>query len=405
MGFYFPYICYHSSSFNFHGVTPQLSSFLDSRDPFLLFLKQDMWDRVNQRVCRHSTISLSQRTIQRRILSCFGSLVALVAQPSLALPLKGPFGFKREEYNGSLPNLFLRPHSWTKVSSIILVDLPVSTGFAYSTTRSGTQRSDSTLVYQIHQFLRKFTLAAIPILELLFQQLFKKSLEEMKKGLAMDKSSGNAVTIRREDNYRIPFTHGMALISDELYESLKKNCEGEYINVDTRNTLCSRDMKSFNEAISGISEYCTLQPLCEYLDTETSQRRSLIKKYPGSKLSDTHLNLPPLTCHTYAYFLCGYWANDDNVLSALHIRKGSIGKWRRCTFDIPHKENIPDSIGYHVNLSRKGYRSLIYSGDHDMKITFLATQAWIRDLNYSIVDDWRPWYTNGQVAGYSPYFN
>jgi hypothetical protein len=40
------------------------------------------------------------------------------------------------------------------------------------------------------------------------------------------------------------------------------------------------------------------------------------------------------------------------------------------------------------------------SGDHDMLIPFLATQAWIRSLNYSIVDDWRQWYYNDQIAGY-----
>ncbi|RHN72229.1 putative peptidase S10, serine carboxypeptidase, alpha/Beta hydrolase [Medicago truncatula] len=56
---------------------------------------------------------------------------------------------------------------------------------------------------------------------------------------------------------------------------------------------------------------------------------------------------------------------------------------------------------YHVNLSDKGYRSLIYSGDHDISIPFLDTQAWIRALNYSIVDDWRQWHTDDQVAGYS----
>jgi len=29
---------------------------------------------------------------------------------------------------------------------------------------------------------------------------------------------GSPLTTRREYNYRIPFCHGMALISDELYE-------------------------------------------------------------------------------------------------------------------------------------------------------------------------------------------
>nr|XP_025618161.1 serine carboxypeptidase-like 13 isoform X3 [Arachis hypogaea] len=39
-------------------------------------------------------------------------------------------------------------------------------------------------------------------------------------------------------------------------------------------------------------------------------------------------------------------------------------------------------------------------GDHDMLIPYLATEAWIRSLNCYIIDDWRPWHTNGQVAGY-----
>jgi len=36
-----------------------------------------------------------------------------------------------------------------------------------------------------------------------------------------------------------------------------------------------------------------------------------------------------------------------------------------------------------------------------MLVPFLATQAWIRSLNYSIVNDWRQWYSNSQVAGYA----
>ncbi|KAK2402135.1 serine carboxypeptidase [Trifolium repens] len=106
----------------------------------------------------------------------------------------------------------------------------------------------------------------------------------------------------------------MRLISDELYESLQKTCNGDYVNVETRNVLCSRDMSSFSE--------------------------------------------------------------------------GSIGKWHRCTYNILNKADIHNTYDYHVNLSIKGIRSLIYSGDHDLSVPFLSTQAWIRSLNYSIVDDW-----------------
>ncbi|KAL1288928.1 hypothetical protein AAHE18_20G019900 [Arachis hypogaea] len=278
----------------------------------------------------------------------------------------GPLTFKNEEYNGSLPNLYLKPHSWTKVSNIIFVDLPVLTGFSYARTDSAAQRSDCLLVNQTHQFLRKWLIehpkflsheiyiggdsySGIPI-PAVVQEISQGNEEGVQPWINLQGYLlGNPVTTRTEKNYKIPFAHGMALISDELYNSLQKNCKGDYINIDTENVLCSRDIVSFNKS--------------------------------------------------YAYFLCTYWANDDSVHNALHIRKGSIGEWHRCTWNIPHKLEIYNSFEYHVNLSQKGYRSLIYSGDHDITVPFLSTQAWIRSLNYSIVEDWRQWQTNGQVAG------
>lgn len=40
-----------------------------------------------------------------------------------------------------------------------------------------------------------------------------------------------------------------------------------------------------------------------------------------------------------------------------------------------------------------------YSGDHDMLIPYVGTITWIRYLNLTTVDGWRPWYVDGQVAG------
>ncbi|CAN1135628.1 Serine carboxypeptidase-like 17 [Linum perenne] len=37
-----------------------------------------------------------------------------------------------------------------------------------------------------------------------------------------------------------------------------------------------------------------------------------------------------------------------------------------------------------------------------MMITYLGTQAWIRALNFSIIDDdWRSWHLHNQVSGYT----
>ncbi|KAJ8641318.1 hypothetical protein MRB53_018012 [Persea americana] len=42
-----------------------------------------------------------------------------------------------------------------------------------------------------------------------------------------------------------------------------------------------------------------------------------------------------------------------------------------------------------------------FSGDHDLKVPFVGTKAWIGSLNFSIVDEWRSWLVDGQVAGYT----
>ncbi|KAK7303059.1 hypothetical protein RJT34_13958 [Clitoria ternatea] len=255
----------------------------------------------------------------------------------LALEI-GPLIFKREEYNGGLPNLILRPHSWTKVSSIIFVDLPVSTGFTYARTDAAAQRSDWTLVHHAHEFLRKWLIdhpkflqnelyiggdsySGIPI-PVIVQEISQENEKGIQPWINLQGYIlGNAITTRREKGYSIPFAHGMALISDELYESLRKNCKGEYLNVDPENVLCSRDIDSYSKATSRISFAHILERTCNSGDIKTSLRRSTIQRHHTKKFLNTNLKLPPLTCRTYANFQCGLWANDDNVRSALHIHK------------------------------------------------------------------------------------
>ncbi|KAL1226413.1 Serine carboxypeptidase-like 20 [Cardamine amara subsp. amara] len=58
-------------------------------------------------------------------------------------------------------------------------------------------------------------------------------------------------------------------------------------------------------------------------------------------------------------------------------------------------------IKFHRDLILSGYRALIYSGDHDMCVPFTGSEAWIKSLGYKVIDEWRPWISNNQVAGYT----
>ncbi|KAF7142059.1 hypothetical protein RHSIM_Rhsim06G0063200 [Rhododendron simsii] len=335
----------------------------------------------------------------------------------------GPLNFKAVQDSGSLPTVVTNPNSWTKGASMIFVDLPVGTGFSYPRTSAAAHSTDLQTCAQAYEFMRKWLIDHPEFISNLFYlagdsysgitvptvaHLISDGNEVGNKPFINLKGYvlGNPVTFLLGDgNYAIPFAHGMGLISDELYESLQRNCEGEYMNVDPSNVECSNDVEAYSQCISGIQTAQILEPLCGFASPKPhqffSERRSLDD-------DNTELLLPeqsPCASNRVDGYRLSYrWLDDDGVREALGVRKvelflteGSIGPWIRCNFSLPYISTITDSYQYHVKLSTKGYSS----GDHDLIVPFLGTQAWIKSLNYSIVDDWRSWTVEGQVAGYT----
>ncbi|XP_050943818.1 serine carboxypeptidase-like 13 isoform X2 [Cucumis melo] len=329
----------------------------------------------------------------------------------------GPINFKIEEYNGSLPQIILNPYSWTKKASILFVDLPVGTGFSYGTTPRSLKKGDFSQVHHSIQFFKKWLIRHPEFLSnpfyvggdsysgILIPVIAQKILEENEHAPYINLQGyilGNPVTIRTTyRNFAIPFAHRMTLISDELFESLVSSCKGEYVNIDPSNVDCLRHYNTYQQCISKVQKANILLPKCSFHSPKRQEdaifeRRSL---YNTPKvLLDPEPSIPSIDCPTYKFLLSSYWMNDDQVRKALH---GSVGEWTRCSDKQDYNYDIENVFPYHVNLSSKGYRSLIYSGDHDMVVPHLDTQAWIKSLNYSIVEDWRPWFIANQVAGYT----
>eukprot|EP00268_Persea_americana_P042677 TRINITY_DN4274_c0_g1_i3.p1 TRINITY_DN4274_c0_g1~~TRINITY_DN4274_c0_g1_i3.p1 ORF type:complete len:459 (+),score=55.63 TRINITY_DN4274_c0_g1_i3:260-1636(+) len=313
----------------------------------------------------------------------------------------GPLNIEYKEYNGILPTLVVNPHSWTKISSIIFVDSPVFTGFSYSEDPKDDKGGDIKSSKAVYEFLRKWLdshpqFVSNPLyiggdsysgltLPIVVQEIAngKEAGHEPilnLKGYLL----GNPWTDNKIDkNAVVPYLHGMGIISDELYESAKKNCDNDYYS-NAGHSLCSKDLEKINEFLSEIDKAAILEPNCPFAapkPMETGEHRRSLEEY--------------------SYLLCYYFANNDSARKALHIRKGTVGEWVRCNFGLPYIREITSSIKYHLNLTTKGYRALVYSGDHDSSVPFLGTQAWIRSLNFSIIDEWRSWWVDGQVAGYT----
>ncbi|KAG1341811.1 serine carboxypeptidase-like 18 [Cocos nucifera] len=331
----------------------------------------------------------------------------------------GPLKFDVAGYTEGLPSLVYHPYSWTKVCSIIFLDSPVGTGFSYSSVEKSYETGDTKAARQVHTFLKKWLIDHPEFLSNLLyiggdsysgiivpvvaQEIAKgdqdgDELPYNLKGYLV----GNPSTDEKFDNGAfVPYAHGMGLISDELYESTKKSCGGEYAS--PRNEQCANHLQSINECIEGINTAHILEPLCPF----ASPKPSMVAAYSRRLLKEDVKEFPllksdlALECRTSGYLLSYCWADNDTVREALNIHEGTVQHWQRCNYGLPYAHDIPSSLKFHLNLTSRGYRALVYSGDHDMAVPFVGTQAWIRSLNFSIVDDWRPWSADGQVAGFT----
>ncbi|CAN0889401.1 Serine carboxypeptidase-like 17 [Linum grandiflorum] len=330
----------------------------------------------------------------------------------------GPLQFEKMLYNGSLPSLILRESTWIKVANVLFLDLPPGSGFSYTTNPSAARVSDTLQVSQAEEFLRKWLMehgeftsnplyisgssySGVTIPAIVQQLSIGNEMSTLPILNLKGYTLGNpASEVQLFENARIPFAHGMSLISDELYRSLEESCGGEYHTISATNLECLNYMESFHKCLSGINIDNVLEPDCNSpTEREVDATRRQLQVEDEFKLSVT---IDFCSWTENSYILCKYWADDERVRNALHIREGTVGGWIRCNRELDYDYNFHNSsFNYHVYLSTKGYRSLIYSGDHDYTVPPLATQAWIRALNYSILEDWRSWHVKDQVGGYT----
>ncbi|PUZ39862.1 hypothetical protein GQ55_9G377400 [Panicum hallii var. hallii] len=337
----------------------------------------------------------------------------------------GPLRFDLHSYIDGVPRLVHKKDSWTKVSNVIFLDSPVGTGFSYSDTEQGYQSSDTKAVKQILIFLKKW-FDEHP--EFLSNPLYiagdsysGKIVPTVTSEIAIGKQVGsepnynlkgylvgNPVTDPFFDKpSKIPFSHGMGLISDEMYEAYMKRCNA---GDNSRQSIeCTNSIHAIDECIKDICSNHVLEPLCT--DDSIHHHKLKPKLNLGAREmlqrqeynADTEIRLSEISsqCRAEGYIMSGTWANNDKVREALGIRKGTVPLWSRCDLDIPYTFDIPSTVKYHLDVTTRGYRSLVYSGDHDLVVPFIGTQAWIKSLNFSVVDEWRPWFVDGQVAGFT----
>ncbi|OEL21349.1 Serine carboxypeptidase-like 18 [Dichanthelium oligosanthes] len=289
------------------------------------------------------------------------------------------------------PRLVYFEDSWTKVSNVIFLDAPVGTGFSYSREEAGLNVSLTGSGRQNHIFLRKW-LAEHP--EFASNPLYiggdsysgytvpvtaldiATHNEDPKLNL-VGYLVGNAATDDRYDTGgKVPFMHGMGLISDELYDAAKTGCGGDFYKTpDPTNARCASVMMAINMVTFAVNPVHILEPFCGAA-VRTPGVRSIFQGYGGGGgrrsmlvqddvghpdfFSKKRLNLP-VECRDNGYRLSYIWADDPEVRAALGIHEGSIGSWSRCTTLWHYSHDVTTVIPHHINLTKAGYRALVYN--------------------------------------------
>ncbi|CAI9285013.1 unnamed protein product [Lactuca saligna] len=344
----------------------------------------------------------------------------------------GPFMIDYANSTLEKPMLQINPHSWTKVANIIFLDQPAGSGFSYAKTPEAYITNDTLSTMQVYHFLRKWLLEHPKFLNnplyfgsdsyggivvpMIVQEIYNGN--EVGEGLHINIKGyvlGNPSTDASVDyNSKIPFAHRMGFLSDAIYKSTKENCHGEYLNVHPNNSLCKHYLQVVEKCLERIRKAHILEPFCDTLNTLKSDLFSRGLR----SLDKTSMDIWSLSqlqiqgCREDNYLYSYTWANRKDVREALNIHEEYEEiEWVRCneTLRSPndHKKvlsythTVPSTVAYHRHLADRNCRALVYSGDHDMVVPYLGTLKWIESLNLLVVDDWRPWFVDEQVAGYT----
>ncbi|KAI3723687.1 hypothetical protein L2E82_35443 [Cichorium intybus] len=314
----------------------------------------------------------------------------------------GPLNFDLNKGQDNI-TLILNPTAWTQMANIIFVDIPAGTGFSYAETKEGWVSSDNILANQAIEFIKKFLndhpmflknplyLAGISYIGIVVPKITLELYEGNERG---DQPTLNIqgyilmspLTDKFKDfNSRLEYAHRMALISDDIYKSALKNCYGNYVDIDTTNSLCANSLHEYEQCTCRINIDNILEPFCDEND-------------------------PVSDCQSDFNKMVDVWANNEEVRQALKIRQGKVGRFELLNNTLHYHQGKNDtfcysydifsSFPYHKKLSSKNCQSLIMSGDHDMTFPYVGVEQWIASLNLDVEIPWKPFYIDGQVGGY-----
>lgn len=342
--------------------------------------------------------------------------------------------------------LRLNPYSWNKNANVLFLESPSSVGFSYSKAIINFYSDDITAKQNhnaLRAFMKKFPQYSNNSLYMSGEsyagvylptlgQLVDKDRSLNLKGIAIGNGFLDAAKLK-DSLIFFSYHHGFA--GETSWNNLKQHCCNGRVpsresctfrgsTVGLRCRYAQLEVTSFQG--SGINPY-NVYDKCYNGEKEsnwtTNNRRSLIDRgltmlafnenHTISDLKPFHvfdtIELektakvklgPPCTddhlIHSYL--------NNPSVREAIHIPH-KVGDWESCSLmayvmQYPTKDGGLAPQIKSLMASKRNLTLMIYNGDVDSVCNFLGDEWFVDDLKAELIEDYKPWKVDGQVAGF-----
>ncbi|EPS67928.1 hypothetical protein M569_06845, partial [Genlisea aurea] len=317
----------------------------------------------------------------------------------------GPF-----RINPDASSLHLNPHSWNAVANLLFLESPAGVGFSYTNTTSNLHHTgdkktaEDALVFLINWMdrfpqykYRDFYLSGESYAGHYVPQLASRIVDYNAKfsipvinlkGFII----GNAVIDNYYDNVgTVTYWWSHSMISDKTYKKILKLCN---FRTEKTSTRCENAMSyAMTDEFGKIDQYSIYTPSCNKSRKAIRFKNTLF--FPRG--------YDPCT-ESYAE----KYYNLPQVQRALHANVTGIPyKWTACSDVLLRnwKDNENSMFSTYKKLIAAGLRIWLYSGDTDSVVPVTATRFSLSHLNLKVKIPWYPWYSEGQVGGWTEVYD
>ncbi|KAK4479464.1 hypothetical protein RD792_014978 [Penstemon davidsonii] len=324
----------------------------------------------------------------------------------------GPF-----RINKTTSSLYLNKYSWNRVANLLFLESPAGVGYSYTNTSSnlkdsGDERTAQDALIFIIKWMsrfpqynyRDFYISGESYAGHYVPQLAKKIYDYNKKsshpiinlkGFIV----GNGVT----DNYydsigTVTYWWTHSMISDQTYKSILKSCD---FKSEKTSKKCDDAVNyAMNHEFGDIDQYSIYTPTCK---PSVNKTKTTYPRLKNTLLRPRFSGYDPCS-ESYAE----KYYNRPDVQKAMHANTTGIPyKWTACSDVLLRNWNDSETsiLPIYKKLIAGGLRIWVFSGDTDSVVPVTATRFSLSHLNLKIKTSWYPWYSSGQVGGWTEVYD